>query len=180
MGETLAGEVAQADFIIYGTLSNAQRATPANLTRERTDLAIELVIKNHEFLKGKKYVTIPKFLQASKKDAKQLVFFKVFEGKLDAYRGDEVAADSKLPEYLKGAIAMRTKNTLARLKYSFDYLESPDLVISSDAYTEFAMADYKEIHEFADSLKKDPCGTSRFSSGSRMRTRGQRASACTA
>src|SRR6185437_12593567 len=153
-GETLAGEVAQADFIVYGTLGNAQR-DPSEFNKGTTDLKIELVIKDNEYLKGRKSVTIPKFLQASKKDAKQLVFFKVYDGKLDAYRGDEVGGDSKLPEYLKGAIAVRSKDVQTRLRYCFDYLESSDLVISSDAYTEFAMADYKELGDFAKTLAKD-------------------------
>lgn len=154
-GETLAGEVAQADFIVYGTLGNAKR-DPDEFNKGTTELNIELVIKDHEYLKGKKSVTIPKFLQPSKKGAKQLVFFKIYDGKLDAYRGDEVEGDSKLPEYLKGSIAVRSKDIQTRLGYCFDFLESPDLVISSDAYQEFAMADYKELSDYAKVLAKDP------------------------
>jgi hypothetical protein len=154
-GETLAGEVAQADFILYGTLSNAKR-DPDEFNKGTTDLAIELVIKDNEWLKGKKTVTIPKFLQPSKKDAKQLVFFKIYGGQLDPYRGEEVPAESKLPEYLKGAIAVRSKDSVARLTYFFDYLESSDLVISSDAYSEFGYADYKEVRDLADKWKGDP------------------------
>jgi hypothetical protein len=151
-GETLAGEVAQADFILYGTLGNAKR-DPDEFNKGTTDLTIELVIKDNEWLKGKKTVTIPKFLQPTKKDAKQLVFFKLYDGQLDAYRGEEVPGESKLPEYLKGAIAVRSKDTVARLSYFFDYLESSDLVISSDAYSEFGFADYKEVREFAEKWK---------------------------
>src|SRR5439155_25234700 len=75
---------------------------------------------------------------------------------LDAYRGEAVASDSKLPEYLKGAIAIRSKDSITRLTYFFDYLESSDLVISSDAYSEFGTADYKEIRALADKWKDDP------------------------
>src|SRR5712671_4037235 len=75
-GETLAGEVAQADFILYGTLSNAKR-DPNEFNKGTTDLTIELVIKDNEWLKDKKVVTIPKFLQPTKKDAKQLIFVKL-------------------------------------------------------------------------------------------------------
>lgn len=154
MGETLAGEVAQADFILYGTLGKAQR-DPNEFNKGSTPLTIELVIKDNEWLKGKKTVTIPRFLEPTKADAKQLVFFKLYNGQLDAYRGEEVPGDSKLPEYLKGAIAVRSKDNLTRLGYFFDHLESQDLVISSDAYSEFGYADYKDVRELADKWKGD-------------------------
>ena len=153
-GETLGGEVAQADFILYGTLSNAKR-DPDEFNKGNTDLSVELIIKDNEWLKGKKFVTIPKFLQPAKKDAKQLVFFKLYNGQLDAYRGEEVPAESKLPEYLKGAIAVRPKDSLTRLAYFFEHLESQDLVISGDAYSEFGYAEYKEVRELADKWKSD-------------------------
>lgn len=153
-GETLAGEVAQADFILYGTLGNAKR-DPNEFNKGTTDLTIELTIKDNEWLKDKKFVTVPKFLQPTKKDAKQLIFFKLYGGQLDAYRGEEVPAESKLPEYLKGAIAVRSKDSATRLSYFFEFLESTDLVISSDAYSEFGFADYKEVRQLADKWKDD-------------------------
>lgn len=160
MGETLAGEVNQADFIVYGTLGNAQRdaSDPTAFNKGTTDLTVEMVIKDHEFLKGKKVVTVPKYLPADPKqpNLRHLVFFKLYDGKLDAYRGEGVPADGKLPEYLKGAIEHRGKDAAAKLAYFFPYLESPDLVISGDAYNEFSLADYKEVRAFAGALKNDP------------------------
>ncbi len=153
-GETLAGEVAQADFILYGTLSNAKH-DPDEFNKGTTDLAIELKIKDHEWLKGKTSIVIPRFLKPAKEGAKQLVFFKLYNGQLDAYRGEEVPAESKMPDYLKGAIAVRSKDATKRLTYFFDFLESPDLVISSDAYSEFGSADYKEVRALADSWASD-------------------------
>lgn len=155
-GETLSGEINQADFIVYGTLTNAQQdaSDPTAFNKGTTDLVVDLVIKDHEAVKGKKVVTIPKYLPTDSK-LKHLVFVKVYDGKFDAYRGEAVAADSKLPEYLKGAIDHRGKDAVTRLGYFFDHLESPDLVISGDAYGEFGYADYKEVRAFAETLKKD-------------------------
>ena len=155
-GETLSGEVNQADFILYGTLTNAQQdaSDPTAFNKGTTDLVVDLVIKDHELVKGKKTVTIPKYLPTDGK-LKHLVFVKVYDGKFDAYRGEAVAADSKLPEYLKGAIEFRGKDAVTRLGYFFPHLESPDLVISGDAYGEFGYADYKEVRAFAEALKKD-------------------------
>src|SRR5262249_14383561 len=73
----------------------------------------------------------------------------------DPYRGVAVALDSKLPEYVKGALDVRTKDTVTRLKYFFDYLESPEIEISADAYNEFAVAEYKEVAEVAPKLPAD-------------------------
>jgi hypothetical protein len=158
-GTTLTGEVAQADFILYGTLTNAQRDPndPTGFNKGTTEMKIDLVIKPHEFVKGKKSITIPRYIppDTSGKDYKYLVFFNVINGQIDAYRGEASPADSKLPEYLKGAMEVRQKDNTTRLRYFFDYLESPDIIISSDAYGEFASADYKEMRELAPHLPPD-------------------------
>src|SRR5438105_4386429 len=56
MGQTLSGEVAQADFILYGTLTNAVRDPndPTALNKGTTDMTIDLVVKSHDMVKGKK------------------------------------------------------------------------------------------------------------------------------
>lgn len=158
-GETLAGEVAQADFIVYGTLSNAQQDPndPTAFNKGTTDLSVDLVIKDHEFLKGKKTVVVPKFIRPdpNQPTLKHLIFFKVYDGKLDAYRGEGVTADSKLPDYMKGAIENREKDSAARLSYFFGYLESPELAVSSDAYSEFGYTDYKDIRALTEAWKKE-------------------------
>ena len=58
-GTTFAGEVAQADLIIYGTLSNAKQQDPNDLNKGSTDLTIDLVIKPHDMVKGKKTMWDP-------------------------------------------------------------------------------------------------------------------------
>src|SRR5262249_25459527 len=147
---TLTGEVAPADLILYGTLYNAQRdPNDPTFSKGTTDLTIETVIKSHDMVKGKQKITIPRYIGPSPdgKPYKYLVFFNVFNGTLDAYRGEPFPPDSKLPEYLKGALEVRHNARITRLRYFFDYLEDSDIVISADAYSEFGYADYKEIHE---------------------------------
>ncbi|HSQ57752.1 MAG TPA: hypothetical protein VLM40_18665 [Gemmata sp.] len=155
-GTTLTGEVAQADFILYGTLSNPQRDPndPTGLNKGTTDFTIEMVIKPHDMVKGKKTITIPRYLlpSADGKEYKHLIFFNVYNGQMDPYRGEPVPKDSKLPEYLKGAIDVRGKDTTTRLLYFFKYLEDQDIVVSTDAYTEFGYADYKDIATVAPKL----------------------------
>jgi hypothetical protein len=155
-GTTLVSEVAQADFILYGSLSNPQRDPddPTGFGKGTTDLTIEKVIKSNDIVKDKKKITIPKYLppEPGGKEYKYLIYFNIVNGQIDPYRGEAFPADSKLPDYLTGAIDVRAKDSATRLRYFFDYLESPDITISSDAYGEFAMADYKEIREVASKL----------------------------
>lgn len=153
-GQTLSGEVASADFILFGTLKNAQRDPndPNSLSKGTTDMTIELVIKPHDMVKGKKTLTIPRYVPPDGKDQKHLIFFNVFNGQIDPYRGEPVATDSKLPDYLKGAIEVKAKDAATRMKYFFEYLESPDLVISTDAFSEFGNAEYKEVRPLAETL----------------------------
>src|SRR5947209_6316919 len=101
-GQTLSGEIEQADFILYGTLSNARPDPNGEFGKGTTDLNIELVIKPHPMVAGKKTITIPRYQPTDGKDTKFLIFFNLTDGKLDPYRGESVDAKSKLPEYLKG------------------------------------------------------------------------------
>ncbi len=155
-GQTLTSEVAQADFILFGTLENA-KADPKDpgSTKGTTDMKIEAVVKSHALVKDKKVFTIPRYVPPDPKPYKYMVFFNVVNGDVDPYRGVAVTLDSKLPDYVKGAIDVRQKDTITRLRYFFDHLESPDLEISADAYNEFAVAEYKEVSELAPKLSAD-------------------------
>lgn len=151
-GRTLSAEVDQANFIVFGTLSNAVR-DPNEFGKGTTDLALELVVKDHEFLKGKKSITLPRYVPPDPKNPRKfLVFCEIYKGELDPYRGEAVNGDSKIAEYLKGAIAVRDKEPVAKLNYFFKYLDSPEQDISQDAYAEFAIADYKDVSEVAAKL----------------------------
>jgi hypothetical protein len=66
-----------------------------------------------------------------------------------------VRKDSRLPEYLKGALNVQGQPIAKRLRFFFNFLDSPDLEISNDAYKEFANADYKDYRDMAKSLPAD-------------------------
>jgi hypothetical protein len=155
-GQTLTSEVAQADFILYGTLANA-KADPKDpgTSKGTTDLNIEAIVKSHNLVKDKKVFTIPRYVPPDPKPTKYMVFFNVVNGDVDPYRGVAVNPDSKLPEYVKGAVEVRSKDNITRLRYFFNHLESPDIEISGDAYNEFAYAEYKEVIELAPTLPAD-------------------------
>src|SRR5262249_1706461 len=139
-------------FIVFGTLQNP-KFDPADTFRGTTELKIETVVKSHEYLKGKDTITLNRYIPLDPKaPAKYLVFCDVFNGKLDAYRGVALKPDSKIAEYLQGALKVKDQDAPTRLAYFFNYLDSPDLDISNDAYGEFANADYKDYRPLAAKL----------------------------
>lgn len=153
-GQTLLGEVNQAHLIVFGTMTNAHR-DPNEFGKGTTDFEIEVVVKDHEFLKGKKVITLPRYVPPDPKSkTKHLVFCEVYKGEIDPYRGEAVPPDSKIAEYLKGAIAVKDKDTTAKLLYFFKHFDSPDWAIAGDAFQEFSNAEYKDVRAAA--VKMDP------------------------
>src|SRR5437764_8091359 len=149
---TLTSDAGQAAMILFGRLTNA-RLDPNDVNAGATDLVIESVVKPHEILAGKKQITLPRYLpQEKENEYKYLVFCDVFKGAIDPYRGVAVKTDSRIAEYLKGALAVKEKDVAARLKYFFAYLDDKDPEVSNDAYNEFGLADYKDFRPVAEKL----------------------------
>ncbi len=153
--QTLTKDAAQAMLIVFGTLSNP-KYDPAHPFQGTTDLNVETVVKAHDYLGDKKILTLNRYIPIEKENkGKYLVFCDVFNGKLDAYRGVLLRADSKIADYLKGALKVKDKDVTTRLGYFFPYLDSPDIDIANDAYSEFALADYKDYRPLAEKLNPD-------------------------
>ena len=169
-GQSLTGEVAQSDFIVLGTMTNSRRDPNGDFQKGTTDLVIETVVKPHEYLAGKSVLPIPRFIPADPKNpgAKFLVFCSLYSRpqdlakaavlstlpmgnndlvQVDAVRGDPVAPGSKIADYLKGAFTVRAQDEVTKLRYFFGYLDSPDILISTDAMNEFALSDYPEVRK---------------------------------
>lgn len=173
-GQTLSGEVASADFILLGTITSSSR-NPEDFTKGTSDIAIETVVKPHPYLAGRKVLTIPRYVPVQSKamDNKYLVFCSLYHrpsdvpvsavvstaifanpelAMVDAYRGEAVKGDSKLAEYLKGALEVRGKDVSTRLQYFFNYLDSSEIAISSDAMMEFGNAEYKDVRALSEKI----------------------------
>ncbi len=152
-GQTLTGEVNQAAMVLYGTLSNGKIDPSVEFGQGTTDLEISAVIKSHEIIAGKKTVVLPRYVPTLEKDkgAKYLIFCDVFKGKIDPYRGVPVKGEDMV-KYLTGAVDLKDKDPTTRLRYFFKYLDSEDPEVSTDAFKEFANADYKDIRGMAKEL----------------------------
>ncbi len=154
-GQTLTQDASQAMFIVFGKLANPKFDPNASL-QGTTDLNIEIVIKPHSFLKDKKTITLNRYIPVTKDDtSKYLVFCDVYNGKLDAYRGVQLKAGSKIADYLKGALAVKDKDATARLAYFFKYLDCDEYDLSNDAFGEFANAPYSDYRDLAKKLSPD-------------------------
>jgi hypothetical protein len=154
-GQTLTGEVNDASLVIFGALENAKLDPNNEFGQGTTDLRIETVVKDHDVRGGKKVITLPRYLPKQDKDDKFLVFCGVFKGKIDPYRGVQVKTNSGIVKYLQGAIAVKDKPIGERLRFAFEYLDNPDLEVATDAYKEFANADYKDYRAMAKELPDD-------------------------
>src|SRR5262249_40873541 len=109
-----------------------------------------------DILGDRKIITLPRYLPNDKDNkVKYLIFCDVFKRKIDPYRGVPVPADSNMVKYLTGALANKDKPIGVRLRYYFDYLDDKDPEIATDAYKEFANADYKDYRDMAKHLPAD-------------------------
>lgn len=144
-GQTLTKEVQQARLVVFGPLSNP-RLDPARPESGTTELTIEAIIKNHEFLKGKKTLLLPRYIPVQEKDAtvRFLVFCDLFEGRLDPYRGLPMTSKDVVT-YLNGAVPLEKAPAPERLKFFFQYLDHEDTELAVDAYREFAASEYRDV-----------------------------------
>ncbi|MCS7016015.1 MAG: hypothetical protein NZM42_07865 [Gemmatales bacterium] len=146
-GVTLAKELEQSSFVVHGKLINARLLNVQDGTGT-TDLVIEAVIKPHEYLKDKKIITLPRYVPTGNQDdVRFIVFFDVFMGRLDPFRGIPVK-DKVLVEYLQKIYALKDAKQPERLKLFFDYLEHPDPEITTDAYKEFGNSSLEEVQQW--------------------------------
>jgi hypothetical protein len=150
-GKTLTGEVEQASMVVVGTLKGADEKL------DKTDIDIDTVVKDNEIRAKKTTITLKKYIppEADGGKYKYVVFCDIFKGNIDPYRGIAVKADSKIAEYLQGALSLKTKPIGERLRFFFNYLDNSDLEISNDAYKEFANADYADYRDMAKTLPAD-------------------------
>ncbi|MFO0930064.1 MAG: hypothetical protein U0736_24075 [Gemmataceae bacterium] len=150
-GKTFTGEVNDAAMVLYG------RLTSANEKKETTEIEIEDVLKDNAVRANQKRMTLHRYVDLSLTTDKDrfLVFCDLYKGKIEPYRGMALKAGSKLPEYVRGAVQKKDKPIGERLKFFFDYLDNSDTEVSTDAYKEFSVADYKDFKAMAKELPAD-------------------------
>ncbi len=139
-------QFAQAKAVVYGTLKNP-RFDPRT-DEGFTDLHASQLLKDDPARGNLRVLTIRAYLPVvGDTPAGYVAFCGVANGKLDVSFG--VPASATVVEYLKGSAKFSTADAPTRLAYFFKYLASPDPVVATDAFVEFARASDTEIEKSA-------------------------------
>lgn len=151
-GPTLVLQIEEAQMVLYGHFEKA-RITNTGLDQGESDFVIEDTLKSHTMIKGKKSLTLPRYVTDSK--SKFLIFCDVYKGKIDAYKGTQLVDGSEMLKYVEGILKRKDKTQAERLRFAFDYLNSTEVEVALDAYREYARADYRDYQEMAKKLPAD-------------------------
>src|SRR5262249_172132 len=127
-GPTFLQDFDQASMVLFGKFTNPHLPKENEFTGGTTDSAIAKVIKPNKTLGDRKAITLVRYVPKTK--TKYLIFCDIYKGKIDPFRGVEVQKGGDIVKYLQGTLKVRDKSVPARLKYCFDYLDSPELEIS--------------------------------------------------
>jgi len=145
-GPPLSVEFAQARAAVYGPIIKANLGLDG--VSGSSELKLEAVLKDADFLKGKQTITLPRFTPPDAK-IKYLVFLDTINGQLDPYRVLVFPAESSIVKYVKDApplVAGQTPSQRAeRLTYFFNYLQDTDPSVSEDAFKEWANSSNLEV-----------------------------------
>jgi hypothetical protein len=146
----LIAQFEDAEFVLIGHFENAKAGGNGEGS---TDFVIERVYKEHAKIKGEAKITLPRFVPNSK--IKYIVFGDIYQGKINAYKGAPIVNDSEMLRYIDGLVKVKAKTPGERLRYAFDFLNSPESDVSMDAYREFGRSDYADYKEMAKTLPPD-------------------------
>jgi hypothetical protein len=139
--QTLRQEAKSAAFVVVGTLSNPRLVGD----RGTTDLTVDHVVKDASARGKQTTFALPRWTPVDPKNPpKLLVFFDVYDGKYDPFRGISLRA-SGVADYLRGGLAIDDRDPTALLRYSFKHLDSSDPDVAADAFLEFAKASDREV-----------------------------------
>ena len=139
--QTYRQEARTSKFVVVGTLANPRLVGENGVT----DLNVEHVAKDDPALGGRKTLTLPRWVPVdAKKPPRLLVFFDVYDGKLDPFRAVTLRGTG-MPAYLKAALALDDRDRVGSLLFYFRHLDDPAAVVAADAFLEFAKASDQEV-----------------------------------
>jgi hypothetical protein len=139
--QTFRQEARTSKFVVIGTLGNPRLVGDAGYT----DLTIDHVVKSDPAIAKLKTITLNRWHPVDeKKPPRLLVFFDIYEGKFDPFRGVTLRG-TETRDYLRGALELDDRDRVASLLYYFKHLDSNDPDVAGDAFLEFAKASDQEI-----------------------------------
>jgi len=141
-----------ARVILHGTISNPRLKGDGR--SGETDFEVQTILRAHEAIKGKKSLTLPRYLPVENQDKppQYLLFCDEDKTGLDPYRGVPVRGPRTV-EYLTKALKLDPKDSVGNLLFFFNYLDDPDPEVSRDAFLEFAQANDTDVAAVAPKLQ---------------------------
>src|SRR5262245_28638653 len=128
--QTFRQEARNCKFVVIGSLTNPRLVGDMGVT----DLTVEHVVKDDPALGKRKTLTLSRWMLVDpKKPPKLLVFFDVYEGKLDPFRGVTLRG-TEMRSYLRGALELDDRDREKSLLYYFRHLDSGDPDVAADAF----------------------------------------------
>ena len=138
--QTIRQEAAGAHIVVAGKLTNPRLNADGSGT---TELIVERILKDHPALKGRRTITVPRYLPIEDKSPRFLLFCDAAKGQLDVLNGRFVR-DERIFDYIE-AVQKLGADRIRSLQFYFKHLESPVAEIAADAYLEFAKATDAEV-----------------------------------
>jgi hypothetical protein len=139
--QTFRQEARNSKFVVIGTLTNPRLVGDQGYT----DLTIEQAVKGDPAIAKLKTITLNRWHPVDpKKPPRLLVFFDIYDGKFDPFRGVTLRG-KEVGDYVRGALKLDDRDRVTTLLYYFRYLDSSDPDVAGDAFLEFAKATDREI-----------------------------------
>lgn len=151
---TLRDDLASADMVLTGTLTNATPANPEGAGEGVTDFLVGRSLKLPPGFRAEKTIVLDRYLPNANKGG-FLLFFGMSKGKPEAYQGIPLKANSGLPNYVAGILKIKDQKPSKRLRFYFNHLGSKEAMIADDALLEVQRSNYKDVREVAGSLSAD-------------------------
>lgn len=142
-----------ARVILHGTVVKARIGDGL---RGESDFEIKTILRSHDAVKGKKSLTLPRFLPIPDpaKPPQYLLFCDEDKKGVDPYRGVPIRGPRTV-EYFQKALKLDPKDTPGNLAFFFDYLEDVDPEVARDAFLEFAKATDADVAKVAPKLSAE-------------------------
>ena len=117
--QTYRQEARTSKFVVIGALSNPRLVGDQGYT----DLLVEHVVKDDPALGKRKTLTLPRWTPVdAKKPPRMLVFFDVYEDKLDPFRGVTLRGTGAA-DYLSDSLALDDRDRVGSLLFYFRHLD---------------------------------------------------------
>ena len=117
------------------------------------ELVLDDVLVAHPALNARKSVFVGRQMEPDNK--KYLFLIDVFKGNFDVYSGILLDDKGEIERYLRGALQLKDKSQIGRMRYSAKYLNSPCKEVAASADLEFVKADYASLRKVAKTLHPD-------------------------